>query len=153
MVVVMKPLIQILLELFNGSIELVSEGFSAELVEDGAVESLDKSVCPRGSHLGPSVFDIGEVQKDLVRINHGPAAVLPAVIREDMLNHEAMKPVKGQYPIIEHIYGCFKKLRGVKFPEGIGTVGIHNGLKLVFGLDILLQPDVAYRTGAYRNTL
>ncbi len=96
MVVVFKPLIQILLELFGGSLEFVSE----KLVKHSAVESFYKSVGPGSSHLGSSVLDIGKFQEDLIGMDHRPAAVPSAVIREDMLNHEAMITEKGQYPVI-----------------------------------------------------
>jgi len=88
MVVIMKPLIHVLLQLFDGSVKLISERFSEKLVENGAVESFNKSVSPGSGHPGLSMFDIIEVQEYLVGMDHGPAAVLPAVIREDMFNHK-----------------------------------------------------------------
>lgn len=129
-VVVVKPLIQILLQFLDRSIKLLSEGFSEELVEDRAVEFFYESIGPWSGNSGPAVLNIGEVQKDLIGVYHWFAAVLPAVICEDMPNHKAMILVKGQYPVIENIHRCFRKLGGVKFPEGEGPVGIHHRLEV-----------------------
>lgn len=78
MVVVVKPLIQVLLQLLDGSVKLGSEGFPEELIEDRAVEALYESVGPWSSYLRSSVRDIGEFQKDLIGMDMGlPQYSLP----------------------------------------------------------------------------
>ena len=44
MVVVLKPVIQVVLQFLDGSVKLVSEGFPEELIEDRAVEALYESI-------------------------------------------------------------------------------------------------------------
>ncbi len=65
-VVVMKPRVQVHLQLFYRSVELLSESLAEELIEDGAVESLDKAVGPGRADLAEPVLDIVELQEELI---------------------------------------------------------------------------------------
>ena len=118
-IVVVKPFIQIPLELLDWSIEFIAKGFPEKLIQDSPVEPFHESVGTRRSHLGPSVFDLGEIQEDLVGMDHGPATILPAIVGEDMLHDEVLVSIEGQYPIIEEIYGSLRDLGGVKLKKGV----------------------------------
>lgn len=128
MVIVLKPLIQVCLEFLHRGVELLPEGFPEELIEGGPVESLYEAVGPGSGHFGATVLDIVELQKDLVGMDHRPAAVLPAIVRQDMLDRQPLSLIEGQYPVIEKIDGRLRQFRGVKLPEGKGTIGIDDGL-------------------------
>jgi len=127
-IVVVKPLIQVRLEHLHRGIELLSEGLPEELVEDRPVEPLHEAVGPGPGHLGSTMLDLAELQKDLEGVDHRPPAVLSAVVRQDMLDRQPLGLVEGQHAIIQNIDGRLGKLRGVELPKGKGTVGIDNGL-------------------------
>lgn len=98
-VVICQPCIQVGLEFFHGGIEFFAEGFPQKLIQHGPVESFHKTVGPGGGHFGPSMCDIVQFQEDLVGMNHGPAAVLPAVIGQDVFDSQAMRFIERQNPI------------------------------------------------------
>lgn len=57
-IVVMKPRVQIGLQLLDAGVELLPERLAEELVEDGAVETLDEAVCPGCGHLAQAMLDV-----------------------------------------------------------------------------------------------
>ena len=126
-IVVVKPLIQVRLEHLHRGIELLSEGLPEELVEDRPVEPLHEAVGPGPGHLGSTMLDLAELQKDLEGVDHRPPAVLSAVVRQDMLDRQPLGLVKGQYTVIQDIDGRLQ-LRRVELPKGKGTIGIDDGL-------------------------
>jgi len=76
----MELSIQIGLKLFRGRIKLFPECFTEKLVQDRPVEPLYESVGPGPGHLGPAMLDVIELQKDLIWMDHRPAAVFSAVV-------------------------------------------------------------------------
>lgn len=86
----MEPSVQILLELLHGGVEGVPEGLAEELIENGPVEALHKTIGPGTGHLGSAVLDIIEFQEDLVGMDHGPATVFTAIVGEDVLHGDAL---------------------------------------------------------------
>ena len=71
------------------------------------------------------MFDFIEVQEDFVEVDHRPAFIFSAVVREDGLNGKAVAFVKRQDPIIEQIDGRLWTLAGVKLTKGQAAVGVH----------------------------
>jgi hypothetical protein len=129
-VVIAKPLIQILLELFDRSIEFIPEGFPEELIQDSPVESFHEAIGAGSGHLAPSMLNVIEFQENLVRMNHGATTILPAVVGQDMLHLKALLRIEGKHPVIEDVHCGLRELGGVEFPEGKGSKGVHYGLKV-----------------------
>jgi hypothetical protein len=96
-IVIVNPLIQILLELFDGTIELAAEGLPKELIQDGAVEPLHKAVCPRGGDFRFSMRNIIELNKDLIGMDHRAPTVFSTIVGQDMLHLKALFPVEGKF--------------------------------------------------------
>lgn len=63
-------------------------------------------------------------------MNHGSAAIFPAIVREDVFNLHALRFVKWQHPVLNDNYDRFGKLRGIGFSEPKGTVCIHDYFKV-----------------------
>jgi hypothetical protein len=129
-IVIMKPLIQILLEFFDGTIEFLAEGFPEKFIQDSAVESFHKTIGTGIAHLGPSVCDFVEFQKNLVRMDHWPTTIFPTVVCQDMFHIKALLPVEGEHLVIKDIHSGLREFGGVEFPEGKGAKGIYHGLKV-----------------------
>lgn len=82
-VVVDEPGVEISLECFDAVVEGVAHGHAEELVEDGAVETLDKAVGAGCPHLGTAVLDAGEMEIKFVGMSLG-AAELGAIARWEL---------------------------------------------------------------------
>ena len=55
-IIILHEVVQVLLDSFNGFVELLSEGDFIELVLDGLVETLRGTIGLRMSHLGSRMF-------------------------------------------------------------------------------------------------
>jgi len=66
----MEPLVKIFLKFLHGRIKLFPECLTEELIQDRPVKTLDKAVGSGPCHLGPAMFDVRELQKDLIRMEH-----------------------------------------------------------------------------------
>jgi len=76
------------------------------------------------------MLNIIELQKNLIGVDHGPAAVLPTIVGQYMFHFKAMSFVERQYPIIEGIDSGLRELRSVELAKGKGTVGVHHRLQI-----------------------
>ena len=80
-VVLLHPNIEIILQLVDGSIDLLAERHTIELIEHGSMEALADSVGLRALGLGAGVIDILDGEIELVVVMLGVAALLRAAIR------------------------------------------------------------------------
>lgn len=73
-----------------------------ELVQDGAVEPLDKAVGLRCPDLGPAVLDAVEIKVEFVGMVLG-AAEFPAIVGQHSFHRQAELAIEGQYLIVQPI--------------------------------------------------
>jgi hypothetical protein len=76
------------------------------------------------------MLDVIELQKDLIRVDHRPAAIFPAVVREDVFDQQSLGLIERQYPVVKNIHCSLRQLRGIELPEGKRSLGVHNGLEV-----------------------
>ena len=117
-IVVMDPLVQILLQDFDGFIELLAESDLIKLVEQRLVESIANTVCLRTLRLGLSVVDVTHGQIQLIVVMLGFTAVFSATVSEDAQQPHATVFEHGLDPIIEEVCrgdGC---LGGIELAAG-----------------------------------
>ena len=60
-IVVIKPLVEVLLQFLHAGVELLPEGLAEELVQERAVEALHEAVGPGRAHLAEPVLDVVEL--------------------------------------------------------------------------------------------
>ena len=82
-VVVMEPMIQIHLQLFDAFIQVFSERDLIKLLQDGLVEPFANAVGLRMFDLGLGMIDIIDGHEELVIMFVRPAAIFGAAIRHD----------------------------------------------------------------------
>jgi hypothetical protein len=129
-IVILKPLIQILLKLFDRAVEFTAEGLPKEFVEDSTVEPFHKAVCPRRGNLRFSVLNIIELNKDLIGVDHGAPTVLSAIVGQNTFYPKRMPLVERQHPVIENIHSGLRQFGGVELAEGKGPKGVYHRLEI-----------------------
>jgi hypothetical protein len=71
------------------------------------------------------VLDIVEINKSLVKVDHGTTLVLPAVVDKDWFYRETMFLIERQNPIVKQIYGRLRSFGRVELREDKATSGVN----------------------------
>lgn len=111
-----EPLIEIVLQVGDRLESLCTKDDAEELIEDGAVESLDEPVCLRSSNAARPVLDVVEFKIDLVRVEVSPLELGP-VVRKNVLDSDPEFAVERQNVIVDRGDGRFRFLVRVREPE------------------------------------
>lgn len=127
-VVVDQPLIQIDLQFFDRAVDLAPECDLVKLLQDRLVKALANTVGLRMTDLGLRVLDVIQGQVELIVVRFRPAAVFRAAIGQHPDQPHALFLQEGQYPVIQHIGGSNRRLRGVELGCRPFRVGIDEGL-------------------------
>ena len=140
-VVEREPGIEASVELRESTVELLQEVELEELLARRLVEPLVEAVGVRRMQLGVAVRDLPDGQEELERVMQRPAAVLPAVIGEKVLDSEPSLLLEGEHTIVQHVHGGCGELREVELPEGQGRELVHDALE-VDPTDAFDRPEV-----------
>ena len=102
-VILVNPPVQILLELFQGGIDLLPEGDGIELVLDGSMEAFTDPVGLRGPGLGSGMIDVLKGQIELVFVVFSGSAILGSPVSQDPKQRDIMFLIKRDYFVIKGI--------------------------------------------------
>ena len=97
------PNIEIILQLVDGSIDLLAERHTVELIEHGSMEALADSVGLRALGLGPRMIDVLDGEIELVVVMLGVAAILGATIRQHPAQYNTVLFEERQHPIVQNL--------------------------------------------------
>ncbi len=75
-VVSVKEMVQVCLNILKGRVDLFSEIHLIELIKQGLVEPFSASICLWMSGLGPAMFNIVKIEKQLIGMAFPDTAVL-----------------------------------------------------------------------------
>ena len=102
-VVIHHPFIQIVLQLFNGLVNLAPECHLVELRQDGFVETLANTVGLRMIGFRFGMLNVIECQVELVIVILRSAAIFGATVGQDTDDAHTLLSEKWQYPVIEQV--------------------------------------------------
>jgi hypothetical protein len=94
------PNIEIILQLVDGSVDLLAERHAIELVEHGSMEPLADSIRLRALGLGPGMIDVLDGELELVVVMLGVAAILGATIRHYPAQDDAVLFEERQHRLV-----------------------------------------------------
>ena len=117
-VVVDEPDIKIGLQRLDTVVEVLAQLDAEELVEDSAVEALDKAVGLWRSNLGAAMVDAVEVEVELIRVPLR-AAELAAVVGVHRADGQAEMAVEGQDLVVQHRHSGLGLFGDVQETEGV----------------------------------
>jgi hypothetical protein len=109
-------------------------------IEERAMQPFDEAITLRASDPCGAVFDVFELQEELVGMSVRPAAIFPAVVAEDRRYSGTVFFEEGQDVLVEQMNGRHRELVMVEPAPGITGMAINRGLKIDFA-DALEGPD------------
>ena len=120
------------LHLING-LEPGGPAFDAEVfVEKGAMQALDDVVGLRPLDPGSAVFDVFQLQEQLVGVLVGTALELAAIVGQNHLDPGVLSLEGGQRVGVHQVHGSDWQLGGVGPGPSAARVAVHGGLQVDF---------------------
>ncbi len=129
-VVPSDPLIQGILQLFNGLVDLLSKGDKEEFIPHGLVETFTDSIGLRTLCLGLGVVDVlnGQVKRVFVVLPF--STVLGSPVGQYAQQGRPFLLKEGDYPVIEKVGGRNGVLAVIKLYERYLAIGVDKGLRI-----------------------
>ena len=141
-VVGVHPYIRVRLQLFDRSVDFLSERNSIEFVLDGSIESLTNTVCLRTFSLDFGMIHVFYGRIKFVLVSFPVSAIFSSSVREHTHKFQIVLFEKRNNPIIKHIGGNKCVLAIIQLCEPNLGIGIDDGLPvdMTYAFDIVLTP-------------
>lgn len=96
------------------------------------MQPFDEAIALRASDTSSPVFDVFELQEELVGMPIRPAAIFPAIVTEDRCDPGVVLVEEGQDVFVQQVYGRHRELVGVEAAPGVTGMAINGALKIDF---------------------
>src|SRR5579859_2849860 len=128
LVILADPFIKIALQLVKGTIHLLAECDTVELIQHGPVEALTDAVSLRALGLGARVIDVLDRKIKLVFMPLGVTAIFAAAVGQYAQQPHVVVFEQRDHAVVEQIGRRDWRLTIVKLGVGDLAVGIDEGL-------------------------
>lgn len=129
-VVADQVFLEVDLHLSDRLVELLPSLDPEVFVQQCTVQPLDEAVALRPADLRGPMFDLLDLQEQLVRMLIRATAELAAVVREDRVDPGAVLLEERQHVVVERLDGRQRQLAGVQLAPGVAAVRVDHRLQV-----------------------